>query len=175
MDVTDSGVPVDTLISVVQRAVKQANLSSTDVDRDLRVVSVHLTLNAVATITAGGSLDFRVPFLGMKFKLGGSITRRDTHAIDIEMVPPDLLPGPELRDGEIESVLVEAVETIRTVMARASDGDDPFLIKTSFVDLTFAVTKDGSISIGVDGELRDEVTQTLRVGLEPWSPVLAAG
>jgi hypothetical protein len=165
MDVAEGGVPVGELVAVIQNAVKRANVSTTDPDRDLRVVSVQLTLNAVASTTAGGRLDFRIPFLGMKFKLGSSVTRRDTHAIDMTLVPPDLLPQHEIRDGEVEAVLVDAIDTIRTVMARAGEGDDPFVLKDSTVDISFAVTVDGSISLGAEGELKDEVTHTLRIGL----------
>ena len=76
MKVTDEGVPVDTLISVVKDSIKRAGVSRTSQARDLQVASVQLILEVVASKTAGGGLDFRVPFIGMKLRVGGKVTRR---------------------------------------------------------------------------------------------------
>ena len=76
MQVTDGGVPIQELIETIKQAIKTANVSSTDLDRDLRVGSVKLTLNAVATKSLGGSLDFRIPVIGMQVKLGGKLTKK---------------------------------------------------------------------------------------------------
>jgi len=48
-------------------------------------------------------------------------------------------------------------------MTRAGGGDDPFLLKESTVELTFAVTDDGTISLGIDGDTRDEITHKLKL------------
>jgi len=42
----------------------------------LRVGAVKLTLNAVATQSLGGSLDFRIPVIGMQVKLGSKLTKK---------------------------------------------------------------------------------------------------
>jgi hypothetical protein len=110
-------------------------------------------------------VDFRVPFLGMKLSLGGTVTRRDTHTIDITLVPPDVKY--HVRDSAVETVLLDAIETIRAVVTQAVGGDDPFLLKGSTVELCFAVTKDGSITLGFNGEFTNEITHTLRIGIEP--------
>jgi hypothetical protein len=57
-------------------------------------------------------------------------------------------------------VLVDAIETIRAVVARAADGDDPFLLNQSIVELCFAVAKNGSITPGFNGEFKDEIVHT---------------
>lgn len=165
MRVSSDGVAIDELVAAVKKAIIVAGMSSTDADRDLRVASIQLTLKVVATVGTGGGLDFRVPFIGMKLKIGGSVTRFDTHTIDIELVPPDLSERHEIRDQPIETVLVNAVETIRRVIIRAAAGDDPFVLKSGTVDLCFAITEDGSITLGINGELKNEVTQTLRISL----------
>lgn len=166
MKVAEDGVPVSDVIAAVKQAIKTASLSSTDTDRDLRVSSVRLILQAVATRSLGGGVNFRVPFIGMELKFGTKLTKRDTHEIDISLKPE---PGehPELRDGPLELVLVDAIETIRATVASAALGDDPFVLKDSTVKLSFAVTAEGSISIGVDGSLSDELTHTLILGLAP--------
>jgi len=165
MDISDTGVAVEDLVDAIKNAIKVANISDADSDRDLRVVSILLTLNTIAALTAGGGMDFRVPFVGMKLKIGSSVTRRDTHTIGISLIPPYFRQQHEIRDHQIETVLVDAVETIRRVMTRAAEGEDPFLLETGSLDLSFAVTREGSITLGFDGELKDEVTHTLRVSL----------
>ena len=37
----------------------------------------------------------------MEVKLGGKLTKRDTHEIEVNLVPPG--DQPELRDGSLES------------------------------------------------------------------------
>jgi Trypsin-co-occurring domain 2 len=165
--VTDEGVPVDSLISVVKDSIKQAGVSRTSPTRDLQVASVRLILEVVASKTAGGGLDFRVPFIGMKLSVGTKVTKKDTHTIDIALVPPKETATRQVRGGEVEAVLVNAITTIRDVMTQAAEGDDPWVLSAGTIDIFFAITQTGTISLGVDGELANEVTQTLRLGLAP--------
>ena len=58
MKLTDEGVPVDTLISVVKDSIKRAGVSSTSQTSDLRVASVQLILQVIASQAAGGRLIF---------------------------------------------------------------------------------------------------------------------
>lgn len=158
----DLGVPVDELIAAIKKAIKLANVSVTDPRRDLSVTSVYLRLNTVATRTAGGGIDFRVPLIGMRMKIGSSVTRRNSHVMEMTLVPEDS-GFIETRDASVDAALVDAIETVRTVMARAAEGDDPFILQDSAVELTFGVAADGTISLGIDGELKDEVTHTMRL------------
>lgn len=167
MKVTDEGVPVETLISVVKDSIKISGISRTSQDRDLQVASVQLILDVVAAKTAGGGLDFRVPFIGMKFRVGGNVTSKDTHTIEITLVPPERRATRQVRGGDVEDVLVNAIATVRAVVAEAAAGDDPWVLSASTIDIRFAITETGTISLGVDGELTNEVTQTLRLGLVP--------
>src|SRR5690349_13310890 len=131
MKITDTGVAVDDVVDAIKNAIKIANISNVDLRRDLRVVEIQLTLNTVASLTAGGGFDLRVPFVGMKLKVGASVTRRDTHTIEMTLLPPDLQEQYEVRDLPVETVLVDAVEIIRATVTRAAAGDDPFLLKAS--------------------------------------------
>jgi hypothetical protein len=168
--VTDEGVPVDALISVVKDSIKRAGISRTSPDRDLQVASVQLILDVVATKTAGGELDFRVPFIGMKLRVGGKVTKKDTHTIDITLVPPEDRDTRQVRGSDVEDVLVNAITTVRDVVTKAAKGDDPWVLSASAIDISFAITQTGTISLGVDGELANEVTQTLRLGLASSPP-----
>ena len=172
MKVTEEGVPVEALVSVVKDAIKRAGISRTSQDRDLQVASVQLILDVVAAKTAGGGLDFRVPFIGMKLRVGGKVTSKDTHTIDITLVPPEERATRQVRGGDVDEVLVDAIATVRVVVTEAAAGDDPWVLSASTIDVRFAITETGTISLGVDGELANEVTQTLRLGLAP-SPAWA--
>jgi hypothetical protein len=168
--VTADGVPVDELISVVKNSVKRGGVSRTSDSTDLRVGSVQLILEVVATRSAGGSLRFRVPFIGMDLGFGVKVTKQDTHTIDVTLVPPGQPAdgSREIRGGDVEDVLVEAIAAIRETMASAALGDDPWLLSEGSVNISFAVTETGSISLGADGELGRELTHTLHLGLVPF-------
>lgn len=170
MKVTDEGVPVDTLVSVVKESIKRAGVSRTSQTRDLQVASVKLILDVVASKTVGGGLDFCVPFIGMKLRVGTKVTKKDTHTIDMTLVPPKDRDTRQVRGGDFEDVLVNAIATIREVMTKAAEGDDPWVLSVGTIDISFAITQTGTISLGVDGELANELTQTLRLSLAPASP-----
>ena len=165
MNVTEGTVPIDELVTVVKNSVKRAGVSSSDPGSDLRLTSVQLVLRIVASSTIGGGFDIRLPVVGMRLKIGRKITRQDTHTLDMTLRPPKEPPGHELREGDIEDALVNAIDTIREVVVRAAEGDDPWLLAAGSVDISFVITDTGSLSLGVDGELTDEVTHTLRLGL----------
>ena len=69
-------------------------MSATSEHPDFRVSAVQLILALVATTTRGGSVDFRVPLIGMQLRAGATVSRQDTHSLDLMLVPPGL-PGPE--------------------------------------------------------------------------------
>lgn len=167
MKITGEGVPLDALVDAVKASVRQAGISRASQDRDIQVASMQLILEAVASGTAGGGLDFRIPFIGMKLKAGAKVTRKDSHTIDITLVPPEET-GRQVRGGEdVEDALVNAIEAVRAVTARAAGGDDPWILSEGSVDIAFAVTKTGTISLGADGELSGELTHTLRLRFAP--------
>jgi hypothetical protein len=165
--VTEDGVPVQDVIAAVKLAIKEANISATDEGRDLQVASVKLTLHALATRTIGGGLSFTVPFIGMPVRLGTKVTKSDTHEIEVNLTPPGQEAGHEVRDALLDVALVDAIETVRAVVASTAGGDDPFTLDDSKITLSFALTADGDISIGIDASMSDEVTHTLVLTLIP--------
>ena len=62
---------------------------------------------------------------------------------------------------------MDAIKTIRTAVASAATGDDPFTLTESAVNISFAVTAEGIISLGVDGGLTAGLTRTLTLCLVP--------
>lgn len=165
MEITDTGVPLESLVDAVKSAVREAGISSADAGRPLRITAVQLTLNAIATTSGGVKVEFKIPFVGMTVKFGRTLTAKDTHTLDLTLVPPDLAPGHEVRGGDVDHLLADAIEAIAAVVAHAAGGEDPFVLKESTVELSFAITEDGTISLGLDGHAADEITHRLKVTL----------
>jgi Trypsin-co-occurring domain 2 len=165
--VTKDGVPVQDVIAAVKMAIKAADISVTNDGRDLRVGSVKLILHALATRTAGGGLSFTVPFIGMPVRFGAKITKSDTHEIEINLASPAQESGEEVREASLDLALVDSIATVRAVLASAADGDDPFILSDAKISLSFAMTAEGNISIGMDGSMSDEVTHSLILALIP--------
>jgi hypothetical protein len=165
MKVTDEGVPVAELISAVKDSISQAGLYRASQPGDLRVGSVQLILQVVASKSVGGGLNLMVPFIGMKLSVGGKVTRKDTHTVDVTLMPPAAAAERPARGGDVQDALVNAITTIRDVMKSAADGDDPWTLSAGAVDISFVITKTGSISLGADGELTSELTHTLHLSI----------
>ncbi len=106
----------------------------------------------------------------MKLSVGAKVTKKDTHTIDITLVPPKEQATRQVRGGDVEDVLVNAIATIRDVMTKAAEGDDPWVLSAGTIDISFAITQTGTISLGVNGELANELTHTLapRTGIGPY-------
>jgi hypothetical protein len=132
----------------------------------MRITGLELTLHALARRDHGAKLEFRIPFLGMPVSFGSKVTTRDTHQIKINLAPAAY--AHEVRGGEeVEETLVQAIETIRAVLARGTGDGDAFEHRSSEVELTFAVTRDGSIALVGTADLTGEVTHTLKLTLGP--------
>lgn len=67
----------------------------------------------------------------------------------------------------MQDALVEALASIRQPLTAAAGGSDPWSLSRGTVEISFGVTKNGSISLAGEGGLADEVTQKLRLTLEP--------
>ncbi|MCY1143559.1 hypothetical protein OWR29_36635 [Actinoplanes sp. Pm04-4] len=163
---TDDGVRISDLITAVKDSVREANLSATDAGRDLRVSKVELTLSIVASRDGGAGIELKVPVIGMK--LGGRYRHGSSSSQTLQVtLVPAASPGAEIRSGDVEEALVDAISTVRAAIVAASDGDDPFVMESSVITLIFAVTDTGSISLLGEGDLTDETTSTLVMTLVP--------
>ena len=103
----------------------------------------------------------------MPVRFGTKVTKSDTHEIEINLVPPGQEPGEEVREASLDLALVDSIATVRAVVASAADGDDPFTLNDATITLSFTVTAEGDISIGIDGSMSDEVTHSLVLALVP--------
>ena len=124
--------------------------------QDLRVASVTITLEVLATKSAGTEISLRVPFIGTEFGVGGEVTKRDTQKIDMTLVPS--APKPHgVRGLPVDRALVDAIATVRDTMASAATGPHPWALSESTVSIAFGVTREGTISVGVAGERSTDV------------------
>lgn len=167
MRIEEGGVSAEAVVAVVKSSVKRGNLAPAVQDTDMRVSAVELVLKVVAGRSRGGRLTFRIPVIGTPVSLGGTVKRVNTQSITIALVPPPPAAEHEVRDGEVEQALVDAVATVRQVVAAAALGDDPWQLREGKVELEFAVTDTGSIVVGIEAEQTGEITHTLRLMLEP--------
>jgi hypothetical protein len=83
----------------------------------------------------------------------------------VTLVPSDRHPTHEIRDESFEEILVDAISTIQDIMTNAGQDDEPWLLDTATVELVFAITGTGTISIGIDHEDTNDVTHTLHLTL----------
>lgn len=163
------GIPVDELIAEVKNALIAAGVTSGNSAADLRVVSVRMILTVVADKGQGATVNFHVPFIGTEFRIGAKHGQHDTHTIDIVLVPPspsEIRSG-GFRSGGFQQTLQAAIGRVRQTVASAADGKDPWYLSEATVDISFGVTKAGVISVGIDGHLTSETTNTLRLTLAP--------
>lgn len=163
MKIHNNSVPVADLMDEVKRALSLANLDNNP--NSLKVSALRLAINSVAYETVGGGLDFVVPVIGLPIKLGGKTTRVNGHRIVVELAPPPA--AHEIRSGEVQHMLLEAIRTIRIIMTSSASGEQPFLLNEGEVELSFAVTQEGTITLGLNGELHDETTHTLQLKFRP--------
>jgi hypothetical protein len=167
LKVSNDTVRVQDLIEAVQRSIVAANLSAANPHRDMRVSAMELTLNTMATSTAGGGLELKVPVIGLRLKAGTKLTKVDLHTLVITLEAAPRRAIGELRDLEVDAALVSAVEQVRSTVAAAGAGDDPFMLRDSTLTLSFGITAEGSIVLGFEGNLQDAVTQALKLTLVP--------
>ena len=57
-------------------------------------------------------------------------------------MPPEDRATRQVRGGDVEDVLVNAIATIRDVVTKAAEGDDPWVLSASTIDISFAITAD---------------------------------
>jgi hypothetical protein len=74
--------------------------------------------------------------------------QKDTHTIDITLQPPNESATRQIRGGDVEEALVNAIATIRDVVTKAAEGDDPWLLSAGTIDISFAITQTGTIALG---------------------------
>lgn len=166
----DKYMRVDLLIHEVKAAVRQAGVSREDAGARMHVESVQLILRVVAVRVAGVGVQFRIPVIGLAVRAGARVTRQETHIIDVTL-KPSLAERTDVHGEALQEALVQAIRTVQATVASGAGGEDPWELDTGRIDLEFVVTSEGTVSLGVEGELTDDISHTLRLCLAPRTPV----
>jgi hypothetical protein len=167
MHVDGEEVSAEAVVAVVKRSIERGNLAPAAEHSNLQVTAVDIELKVVTSRSLGGGLHFRVPVLGADVSMRGKSTRARTQTISITLVPPGIGTGHEIRDGDVEEALVEAVATVRRLMAAAAYGESPWLLGSGMVELEFGVTMSGGLVLGFESDRSDESSNKLKLTLGP--------
>jgi len=126
----------------------------------LQLTKVELELGISLTTSAGGALKLKI------VELGAHRARTDTQALTLDLTPaPAAEPmGPSLADQ-----LQEAIVATASAAAEAASTEPQFDLEQAVVALQVSITKDGSVSVFVEGSRELESSHTLTVTLKPVS------
>jgi hypothetical protein len=157
---TFDGIPVESVIREVKRAIRQFILESRPED-DIALKSVDLTLHVVTILTAQMKPKFTIPLINLEVGTQLTWVRENTQEIAISLRPEAAGEAPE---ADIVSQLLEGLRLIRNV-ARVAGPDEPQLtLDQGSIELKFAITKTGSIELLIfGGEGSKALTHTLKV------------
>lgn len=68
---------------------------------------------------------------------------------------------------DVQHTLVNAIATIRDVVTRAAEGDDPWVLSASTIDIPLLSPGPEASRLGPTANFSNELTHTLRLGLAP--------
>lgn len=159
---------VEDVIQKVKIAVTKANVVGREA-RDAIVASITLNLQVVQELKAGGEVRWTVPVIGLELGAAASTDRSATSAIEINLIAPP--PEAAIAQGllpEIDVVrdLEQAIKVIRRGIVAGATGDPPFVLGAASVELAFAVTVGGGISLVATADRSKSTTNTLKLNLE---------
>jgi len=118
--------------------------------------------------TVGGKVDVRVPVIGAHLRIGGRRVRQRMHTVQVMLVPEHY--GRARHDhGAGDEELVMALRAIRDLMDPSGHGGHSWSVAGGTVQVSFAVTDEGSISVGLNSDRSDEHVHSLQLELRPAS------
>lgn len=166
MEVSNESVTIRTLVDVVKASICEVQGSGEPRPGELVAVSAELDLRVMMDTAAGGRVDVRVPVIGAHLRIGGQRKRHRMHTVRVQLVPERY--GRARHDhGAGDEELVEALRAVRNLMDRAGDGGHSWSVSAGTVEVSFAITEQGSISVGLNSDHRDEHVHSLQLELQP--------
>jgi len=159
---------VKDIVGQVKAAITAANLSTEPSATDISVTEVDLTLKVVRDLEAGVDATWKVPFLNLDLSVKGGKKWSTTNTVEMKLVPPK--PAQPKAEAvapqiDVESELARAIQLVRTSVAAASTGTPLFDLKAASVELTFAVSDSGELSLVAKADADKDTTQTLSLTL----------
>ncbi|MEY9929675.1 hypothetical protein ABH926_004315 [Catenulispora sp. GP43] len=166
MEVTSESVTIRTLVEVIKASICEVQGAEEPRPGDLIAASAALTLHAMMDTTVGGKVDLRVPVIGAHLRIGGRRARHRMHTVHVSLVPEHY--GRSQHDhGAGDPELVMALRAIRDLMDATGRGGHSWTVAGGTVQVSFAVTDEGSISVGLNSDRSDEHVHSLELELQP--------
>ncbi|WP_440948422.1 trypco2 family protein [Methanosarcina sp. T3] len=155
------GIQIDKIISKVKKAIREVEQQSYRSELGVKVEKLDLKLKTFNS--KEGGLELKVPVVDLDLGLGGSISKEETHTIELTLIPVDdtRLFGEE----DIEDNLVELIMGIEQGIKNALVDAPRFKLQKASVELNFVVNAGGEISIVAKGEKEIETTNNLKLYL----------
>ena len=166
MEVTSESVAIRTLVEVVKSSICEVQGAAEPRAGELVAASATLTLHVMMDTTVGGKVDLRVPVIGAHLRIGGRRGRHRMHSVHVSLVPEH--HGRTHHDhGTGDPELVMALRAIRDLLDGTGHGGHSWSVAGGTVQVSFAVTDEGSISVGLTGDRSDEHVHSLELELQP--------
>jgi hypothetical protein len=166
VEVSSESVAIRNLVEVIKSSICEAQGAEEPRPGELVVSSAELNLQVMMDTTVGGKVDVRVPVIGAHLRIGGRRIRHRMHTVHVVMVPEHY--GRAQHDhGPGDQELVSALHAIKDLMEPGSPGGHSWSVATSTVQVSFAVTEEGSISVGLNSDRSDEHVHSLQLELQP--------
>ncbi|WP_042425411.1 trypco2 family protein [Streptacidiphilus anmyonensis] len=168
MEVSSESVTVRSLVDTVQASICQVQGAEKPRPGALVVTSAEVELHVVMDAALGGGLDVRVPVIGAHLRIGGRRVRHRMHTVRVALLPGSGASG-GLAHGAGDEELVLALRAVRDLMDPNPQAAHAWSVSDGTVQVSFAVTEQGSISVGLDSDRSDEHVHSLRLELRPAS------
>lgn len=166
MEVASDSVAIRNLVDVIKSSICEVQGAAEPRSGELVAASAELTLHVMMDTTVGGKVDLRVPVIGAHLRIGGRRARHRMHTVNVTLVPEHY--GRSRHDhGAGDPELVMALSAIRDLMDSTGTGGHSWSVAGGTVQVSFAVTDEGSISVGLNSERSDEHVHTLQLELQP--------
>jgi hypothetical protein len=166
LEVSSESVAIRNLVEVVKASICEVQGAEEPRGGELVVASAELNLHVMMDTTVGGKVDVRVPVIGAHLRIGGRRVRHRMHTVRVQLVPEH--HGRTRHDhgaGDLE--LVMALSAIRDLMEPGGEGGHAWSVAGGTVDVSFGVTEEGSISVGLNSDRSDEHVHSLQLELQP--------
>ncbi|AKB28870.1 hypothetical protein MSSAC_2521 [Methanosarcina siciliae C2J] len=157
----DMGVQIDKIITKVKKAIREVEQRSYRSEIGVKVEKLDLKLKTFNS--KEGGLELKVPVVDLDLGLGGSISKEETHTIELTLIPVD--DTRLFRDMEIEDNLVDLIMGIEQGIKNALIEVPRFKLQKASVELNFVVNAAGEISLVAKGEKKIETTNNLKLYL----------
>jgi hypothetical protein len=166
VEVSSESVAIRNLVEVIKASICEVQGAEEPRHGELVVSAAELNLHVMMDTTVGGKVEVRVPVIGARLRIGGRRIRHRMHTVHVMLVPEHY--GRARHDhGPGDDELVSALHAVKDLMDPTSAGGHSWSVAGGTVQVSFAVTEEGSISVGLNSDHSDEHVHSLQLELQP--------